>query len=78
MPIVQAESALRRGNFRNGDFTWKVNDLDDLAALGVAVSSCDVVVTDKHPARQLRAARLDQRYGVAICSSIEELTDRIN
>jgi hypothetical protein len=72
-PIIQVESALRRGNFRNGSYTWTVNDLYDLAALGVAVSSCDVVLTDKHAARQICAAGLDKRYRVAVASRIEDL-----
>jgi len=51
----------------------KVNDTYDLAALGVAVVCCDVVVTDRSAAHRLKVAGMDRRHGCRVFATPEEL-----
>lgn len=75
MPTMNVEFVLRRANFRNGSYTWKTNDIHDLAFLGKAVPYCDIVVTEKHAAQQLRMSKIDERYGTTVLRDIDELPD---
>jgi len=72
-PILSVEMALRRGLFKNGNYQVKVNDTYDLAALGVAVVCCDVVVTDRSAAHRLKVAGMDRRHGCRVFATPEEL-----
>jgi len=77
MPTMQVEYALRWANWRNGSYTWKDNDIHDLAQLGPAVAYCDIVLTEKHAAAKLRAAHVDQRYRTVVVSRVEELVEHL-
>jgi hypothetical protein len=72
-PILDIERRLRVGRLKNADYRIDLNDLYDMAALGVAVSSCDVVATDRSAAHMLRAAGADHRYGCTIVGRPSEL-----
>lgn len=72
-PILDIERRLRVGRLKNADYRIEINDLYDMAALGVAVSSCDVVATDRSAAHMLRAAGADHRYGCTIVGRPSEL-----
>lgn len=50
MPSRRADMHLRRQWAKNAGLTPKVSDLNDWAYLGVAVSYCDIVVTEKQVA----------------------------
>ena len=76
-PILDVEMALRRGNFKQGNYVWKVNDVYDIAALGAAVVYCDVVATDRSAAHRLTAARMDSRYRCTIVSTAEALAQTL-
>jgi len=65
-PVLDVERALRMRRLKNGDYRIAGNDLYDMAALGVAVAMCDVVVTDKSAASMLRAAGIDKRHDCVI------------
>lgn len=71
-PILDVEMALRRGNFKHGSYSVKVNDVYDLAALGVAVVYSDVVSTDSSAAARLRRVKAS-RYNCRVVSTPEEL-----
>lgn len=73
MPIVQVELALRRTNFKNDSYRWRINDIRDLAALGPAVPYCDIVITEKHAAFQLSRAQLAARYKTVILRRIDDV-----
>ncbi len=73
MPTMQVEYALRRANFKNGSYPWTTNTIHDLAMLGRAIPYCDIVVTEKHAARQANVARLGQRYRTVILRDIADL-----
>lgn len=73
MPMMKVEYALRRANFKNGSYSWTTHDIHDLAMLGRAIPYCDMVVTEKHAARQLNLARLGERYGTVILRNIADL-----
>ena len=73
MPMMQVEYALRRANIKNGSYRWTTHDIDDLAMLGRAIPYCDVVVTEKHAARQANLAGLGRRYGTEILRDITDL-----
>ena len=76
-PILDVEMALRRGNFKQGSYVWKVNDVYDIAALGSAVVYCDVVATDRSAAHRLTTARMGSLYACTIVSSAEKLTQTL-
>ncbi|MGH2406447.1 MAG: hypothetical protein ACRDF7_00015 [Candidatus Limnocylindrales bacterium] len=73
MPMMQVEYALRRANFKMGSYSWTTHDIHDLAMLGRAIPYCDVVVTERHAARQSNRARLGERYGSVILRDIADL-----
>jgi hypothetical protein len=73
VPIIDVESALRSGNFRNGTYTWSINDIYDLAFVGSAVVYCDVLLTDNHVRAQLVQQGVDRKYRTFIARRIEDL-----
>jgi hypothetical protein len=73
VPIIDVESALRRGNFRNGMYTWSTNDIYDLSFVGTAIVYCDVVLTDNHVRAQLLQQGVDRKYGTLMPRRIEDI-----
>jgi len=73
MPSMQVEIAIRVANFQNGSYRWKSNDILDLAMLGRAIAYCDIVVTEKHAARQASRAKLAERFGTVVLTDITAL-----
>jgi hypothetical protein len=73
VPILDVESALRRGRLKNGDYSIVVNDIYDMAALGVAVSCCNVVATDKSARHMLAEAGISGRYNCELVSAPSDL-----
>lgn len=73
MPMMQVEFALRRANFKNGDYPWTTHDMHDIDMLGRAVPYCDVVVTEKHATHQLNLSHLGEKYGTVILRDIQDL-----
>lgn len=56
---------------------WEANDLDDLAALCVAIPYCDVVVTEKKWTALALRAQLDARYHTEILHRLDDLPVRL-
>ena len=52
---------------------WEPNDLDDFAALGVALPYCDVVVTERRWRHLIQRAELDARFGTVVLSDLRKL-----
>lgn len=61
VPIIEVESAVRRGNFRNGAYRWSTNDIYDLSFIGATVVSGDAVLTDNHVRMQLVSQGIDRK-----------------
>jgi hypothetical protein len=74
IPIIEVESAVRRGNFRNGAYRWSTNDIYDLSFLGAAVVYCHAVLTDKHNRMQLVSQGIDLKYETFMPRQVSELT----
>ena len=72
-PILDVETTLRRGRLKNRDYSIEINDLYDLAALGLAVSGCDVVATDGSARAMLVAGGADKRQHCQLLSKPTEL-----
>jgi hypothetical protein len=76
-PILDVETSLRLGRLKNRDYSIKINDLYDLAALGLAVSSCDVVATDGSARAMLVADAMDKRHNCQLLSRPVELLELV-
>jgi hypothetical protein len=74
VPIIEVESAVRRGNFRNGAYRWSTNDIYDLSFIGAAVVYCDAVLTDNHVRMQLVSQGIDRKYETFMLRQVSELT----
>jgi hypothetical protein len=72
-PILDIEGSLRLGRLKSGDYRIEVNDLYDMAALGVAATCCDVVATDSSARHMLVEADVDARYNRRILSKATDL-----
>lgn len=75
LPTRRVAYEMLLARHRNPEQTWKPNDLNDFAALGVAVPYCDVVVTERHWRGLLRAAHLDREYSTVILDDVRELPE---
>ena len=74
-PILDVETTLRLGRLKNRDYSIEINDLYDLAALGLAVSCCDVVVTDGSARAMLVAGGIGKRRNCQLLSKPAELLE---
>jgi hypothetical protein len=72
-PVVQVEMSLRRGWIENSDYSIEVNDLYDMAALGVAVVCCDLVATDRSARHRLLADAMDRSHHCEVVSKPPEI-----
>jgi hypothetical protein len=75
IPIIEVESAVRRGNFRNGAYRWSTNDIYDLSFIGAAVVYCDAVLTDNHVRMQLVSQGIDRKCETFMPRQVSELTN---
>lgn len=75
LPSRWVTSELSRVRHRNPQQPWTKSDLNDFAALSVAVPYCDVVVTERQWARHINQLGLAQRYGTTVLHDLTELTD---
>ena len=57
----------------NPQLPRKLGDLQDVAALSMAVVYCDAVVTERFWARLIRRAGLDKEYGTTVLSDVRDL-----
>ena len=75
MPSSEISTELKRAAHRNRQTKWKSNDLIDIDAMSLAVPYCDVVVTERHRANQLRSAHFDDRMSTVILDTLQLLPD---
>lgn len=75
IPITDCLLILRSLRHQNSSQKWLTNDRLDLLALAVAIPLCDVVVTERQWAHFARRAKLHERYGTLVTSSLEEGVD---
>jgi hypothetical protein len=73
VPILDVEAALRRARLRNGDYHIEINDIYDMAALGVAASCCNVIATDSSARHMLAEAGVPERWGCQLVSAASDL-----
>jgi hypothetical protein len=80
-PLVYAiysrwvERELRRLRHANPQKQWEGNDLNDVMALSVAVTYCDVVVTERQWAHFVGVAKLDRRFNTTVISDLRKLPE---
>lgn len=67
---------LRRLRHEDGNTRWESNDLDDLAALAVAIPYCDVAVTENQWCHLATRAQLGGRFNTVILNDLRKLTKR--
>lgn len=73
VPSRYVDYELHRLRHENPQSKREVGDLDDLAALSIAVVYCDVVVTERQWVHLIRRALLDQLYGTTVLYDLREL-----
>jgi hypothetical protein len=71
--VTRLRGAVRRNKSR----AWEGNDLRDLAALSLAVVYCDVVVTERQWAAEIRRLRLDEEFDTFVTHRLVDLRDRL-
>jgi len=75
MPSRWVEMMLRRQRQANPQKIWHGNDLNDVAALAIAVPYCDVVVTERSWSAMLNAAKVPQRFGTIVTPHLRDVID---
>ncbi|WP_194916393.1 hypothetical protein [Catenulispora rubra] len=75
VPSAAVAMTLGEKNFRMSDRAWTGNDIRDSDAMFAAVPYCDVVMTDKHVAAQLKRSPVVTRLGTHVLSRLRDLND---
>lgn len=75
VPIVEVESAVRQGRFRNGQYSWKRNDIFDIGFIGHAVVYCDAVLSDKDVRRHIVDLGMEKRFGTTMLRGLDGLME---
>jgi hypothetical protein len=66
---------LRRLRQSNPQKAWEGNDLNDVAALSIAVPYCDVVVTERMWAGITTQGSVATRFNSTVISRLDDLVD---
>jgi hypothetical protein len=77
MPSRWVEMMLRRQRQANPQKLWHGNDLNDVTALAIAVPYCDFVVTEKSWSAMLNAAKVPDRFGTHVTSTLDDVVQRL-
>lgn len=78
IPSRWVEMKLRSQRQANAQKNWEGNDLNDVAALSIAVPYCDVVVTEKSWSSLVNAARAGKRFGTLVTRDLEDVMNRLS
>ena len=78
MPSFDVAVTLKVAYHEDLNHRWTPNDIHDIDALGSSVPYCDVVVTDKAVASQLRRTGLDERLETLVLTSLDELPELLS
>lgn len=73
IPTADVFVTFTKANLKNLHRGWKKNDIHDMDALTVAISYCDIVVTEKHAHAQMTRAGMGQKYSTKLFRNIEDL-----
>lgn len=68
---------LRSAKHRQGQQHWEPNDFIDIVALPVPAVYCDVLVTEKQWAHQMRQGKVPDRYSTIVLSRVADLVEVI-
>ena len=66
---------LSEKGFRNSYKTWTGNDMRDADAMSAAIPYCDVVLTDKYVASQLKKAPAVGKLGTLVLARLRDLAE---
>lgn len=81
MPSADVHISLVTAAHRNAQTAWSSNSILDIDAMSLAAAYCDVVLTERHFARQLQATGVAMRTGTTVLttpSQLDELLQRHN
>ena len=75
IPSAAVAMTLTEKNFRFVEKGWTGNDVRDSDAMSAAVPYCDVVMTDKHVAAQLKQSAAVRRQHTVVLSRLRDLNE---
>ena len=75
IPSAAVATTLTERIFRNADKTWTGNDVRDGDAMCVAIPYCDIVMSDKFVAAQLRTSPAVERLGTLVLPRLRDLNE---
>lgn len=74
MPSFDVAVTLKTAFHRNGRHQWRNNHIHDIHALASTLPYCDVVLTDREMAAQVRRSKLDRRLGAIVLHDLDDLS----
>lgn len=77
IPSAAINITLSDKGFRNSYKEWTGNDMRDADAVSAAIPYCDVVMTDKYVAAQLRKAPAIEKLGTLVLSRLRDLAETL-
>lgn len=77
IPSAAVVMTLNEKAFRDSYKQWTGNDLRDTDAMSSAIPYCDVAMTDKHVAAQLKRSPAVTRQGTLLLSRLRDLNDAL-
>ncbi|MGI8699918.1 MAG: hypothetical protein ACR2JU_01685 [Nocardioidaceae bacterium] len=77
LPTRYVTNVLRSAKHRQGQQRWEPNDFIDIVALPVPAVYCDVLVTEKQWAHQMRQGKVPDRYATTVLSRVDDLVEVI-
>jgi hypothetical protein len=77
VPTMLASAELERQRHAASQKAWERQDLVDIGALLVALTHCDIVVTERFWADAARRSKLDERLGTIVIARLDELPEHL-
>lgn len=77
VPTMLASAELERQRHTASQKAWERQDLADIGALLVAVTHCDIVVTERFWADAIRRSKLDEKLETIVVARLDELPERL-
>lgn len=77
VPLISVQLALIIQANKNGSRTWTRNDINDMDALGLAVPTCDIVVTEKYACDILNRSGIARRFRTVVIRSLDDLVKEL-
>lgn len=77
LPTRYVTNVLRSAKHRQWQQQWEPNDFIDIVALPVPAVYCDVLVTEKQWAHQMRQGKVPERYSTIVLSRVDDLVEVI-